>query len=120
MTFHVKGSKGEFIVVSRQSKIGYAYPMLFVHDKDGFANVDVTIGAVFKMSEDDFNSWLDGTEIESFDDEFINYHTGLHIAILKQLRQEIDAKTEARKIKMKEYGQFTREILAPFNRAKRN
>lgn len=92
MTFHVKGTDGEFIVVSRQSKIGYAYPMLFIHDKDGYANVDTTIGAAFKMSESDFNSWLDDDVVYTDDDGFINYHTGLRVGILETLRDMIGAK----------------------------
>lgn len=92
MTFHVKGDKGEFIVVSRQSKIGYSYPMLFIHNNEGFINVDTTIGVAFKMSESDFNSWIDDTVNYTDDDELISNYTGLHINILATLREEIGAK----------------------------
>ena len=53
-----------FILNVQQSTIGYSYPRIFVAFPDNsYINCDLTLGAVFKMTEDDWFSWLDGTEI---------------------------------------------------------
>ena len=53
-----------FILNDESSGIGYSYPRIFVSFLDGSClNLDLSIGAVFTMSNEDFQSWLDGTEI---------------------------------------------------------
>lgn len=53
-----------FILNDESSGIGYSYPRIFVAFLDGSClNLDLSIGAVFAMSSEDFHSWLDGSEI---------------------------------------------------------
>ncbi len=53
-----------FILNVQQSKIGYAYPRIFVRfPDDSYLNCDLSIGALFKMTAKDWDSWIDGTEI---------------------------------------------------------
>ena len=52
-----------FILNIQQSSIGYSYPRIFVRfADDSCLNYDLTIGSCFKMSANDWDSWLDGTE----------------------------------------------------------
>ena len=66
-TYLFKTDKGRFIINDERSKIGYGYPRLFVECGEKFVNVDFTLGAAFNMKESDFNSWLDGTEVQGAD-----------------------------------------------------
>lgn len=53
-----------FILNPQFSGIGNCYPRIFVRFPDNsYLNCDLSIGAMFKMSEEDWNSWLDGTEV---------------------------------------------------------
>lgn len=53
-----------FILNVQYSGIGYAYPRIFVSIPGGtYQNWDLTLQTVFGMTEDDWNSWIDGTEI---------------------------------------------------------
>lgn len=53
-----------FILNIQHSTIGYGYPRLFAEFPNGdHINVDFTVGQVFGMSQSDWDSWLDGTEI---------------------------------------------------------
>ena len=52
-----------FILNVQQSGIGYLYPRIFVRFPDNsYLNCDLTLGAMFKMTEKDWQSWFDGTE----------------------------------------------------------
>lgn len=52
-----------FILNTQQSGIGYLYPRIFVRfPDDSYLNCDLTLGAMFKMTEKDWQSWFDGTE----------------------------------------------------------
>lgn len=52
-----------FILNIQQSYLGYLYPRIFVRfPDDSYLNYDLTIGATFKMTEKDWQSWFDGTE----------------------------------------------------------
>ena len=52
-----------FILNVQQSIIGYYYPRIFVRfPDDSYLNCDLTLGAMFKMTEKDWLSWFDGTE----------------------------------------------------------
>ena len=52
-----------FILNVNQSDIGYYYPRIFVQfPDDSYLNCDLTLGAMFKMTEKDWLSWFDGTE----------------------------------------------------------
>lgn len=54
-----------FILNDESSEIGYSYPRIFVcFLDDSCLNLDLSIGAVFKMTKENFMSWLDGTEIK--------------------------------------------------------
>ena len=53
-----------FILNDESSAIGYTYPRIFVgFPDDSYLNLDLSIGAVFAMSDEGFHSWLDGSEI---------------------------------------------------------
>ena len=53
-----------FILNSRCSRIGNCCPRIFVRFPDNsYLNCDLSLGAMFKMSEEDWDSWLDGTEV---------------------------------------------------------
>lgn len=53
-----------FILNVQQSTIGYSYPRIFIRfPDDSYLNCDLYLGTLFKMTEEDWNSWLDGTEI---------------------------------------------------------
>lgn len=52
-----------FILNVQQSTIGYTYPRIFVRfPDDSYLNCDLTLGALFKMTEENWLSWFDGTE----------------------------------------------------------
>ena len=52
-----------FILNVQQSAIGYLYPRIFVRfPDDSYLNCDIMLGAMFKMTEKDSQSWFDGTE----------------------------------------------------------
>ena len=52
-----------FILNVQQSEIGYLYPRIFVRfPDDSYLNCDLTLGAMFNMTENDWQSWFDGTE----------------------------------------------------------
>ena len=53
-----------FILNIQQSTIGYSYPRVFVmFPDDSYINIDWTLGHIFGMTEMDWMSWIDGTEI---------------------------------------------------------
>lgn len=53
-----------FILNVQQSTIGFSYPRIFIAFPDNnYLNCDLTLGALFAMTEKDWFSWLDGTEI---------------------------------------------------------
>ena len=61
-----------FILNVQYSGIGYAYPRIFVAFPDGsYLNYDLTVGACFKMSENDWFSWLDGTQVNVNDIDIV-------------------------------------------------
>lgn len=52
-----------FIINAQSSKIGFNYPRVFVRFPDNsYLNIDLSLPAMFVMSEDDWMSWLDGTQ----------------------------------------------------------
>ena len=52
------------ILNDESSAIGYTYPRIFVgFPDDSYLNLDLSLGAVFAMSDEGFHSWLDGSEI---------------------------------------------------------
>ena len=52
-----------FILNVQESEIGYLYPRIFVRfPDDSYLNCDLMLGAMFKMTEKDWQSWFDGTE----------------------------------------------------------
>ena len=52
-----------FILNVQQSNIGYLYPRIFVKfPDDSYLNCDFTLGTMFNMTENDWQSWFDGTE----------------------------------------------------------
>lgn len=61
-TYLFTTGKGRFIINDERSKLGYAYPRIFIESNKGYVNVDVTIGCCFPQSKNDFESWIDGEE----------------------------------------------------------
>ena len=54
-----------FILNVQQSKIGYSYPRIFIRFPDNsYLNCDLSIGTLFKMTAENWDSWIDGTEIK--------------------------------------------------------
>ena len=52
-----------FILNTQQSSIGNLYSRIFVRFPDNsYLNCDLTLGAMFNMTEEDWQSWFDGTE----------------------------------------------------------
>jgi hypothetical protein len=50
----------KFLLNIQHSKIGYAYPRLFMKFEDGScANLDLTIGQVLGMKSESWDSWID-------------------------------------------------------------
>lgn len=61
-----------FILNIQQSTIGYSYPRVFVmFPDDSYINIDLTLGHIFGMTESDWMSWIDGTEIRVDDIQVI-------------------------------------------------
>lgn len=58
-TYLFTGENGlRYIVNIQQSKIGYSYPRFFIESGNGNCyNLDITLGACFKMKQKDFNDW---------------------------------------------------------------
>jgi hypothetical protein len=53
-----------FILNIQTSRIGYGYPRVFVRFPDNsYVNIDFTLGRILAMSEADWNSWLDGSQV---------------------------------------------------------
>lgn len=63
-------TKLPFIINDERSGLGFAYPRLFIKTNKGNILVDLTLELSSKMSEEDFNSWLDGKEIVSDHETF--------------------------------------------------
>ena len=58
----------KFILNIKESSIGYCYPRIFIAFPDNsYLNCDLSLCRFFNMSEEDWFSWLDGTQI-SVDD----------------------------------------------------
>lgn len=79
-----------FLVNVQFSTIGYAYPRLFVKlPDDSFINVDLTIGRIFGMSREDWDSWFDDTLVNlgTFDEAKgrICEETGMRLEALSDL-----------------------------------
>lgn len=92
MTTHLfETENGRFILNEEYSKIGYCYPRIFVENAktQEYTNIDVTIGACFKQSKSDFESWIDGTEMRGESYETICKSLGLNAEALKELIDEI-------------------------------
>ena len=52
-----------FILNTQQSSIGNLYSRIFVRFPDNsYLNCDLTLGTMFNMTEEDWQSWFDGTE----------------------------------------------------------
>lgn len=50
----------QFILNIQYSTIGYGYPRLFIRCPDNsYMNADFSLGTIFRMFEEDWNSWLD-------------------------------------------------------------
>lgn len=76
MSEKIYNSNGTEIILNVQySKIGNGYPRIFIKQKDGICvNMDVTIGACFKMDQEDFQDWKKDAEIrtkEEFRQDFV-------------------------------------------------
>ena len=57
-----------FILNIQSSTLGYGYPRIFVSFPDNsYLNFDLTLGAVFEMSEANWMSWID-EELVKLDD----------------------------------------------------
>lgn len=53
-----------FIFNIQESAIGLIYPRIFIAFPDNsYLNYDIALGCFFSMSESDWLSWFDGTEI---------------------------------------------------------
>jgi hypothetical protein len=80
-----KHNETTIILNVQHSGIGYAYPRIFIKRKDGAcANLDVTIGACFKMKPEDFEDWAKDAEIrtkEQFLQDFVD--SGIKITLEK-------------------------------------
>ena len=61
-----------FILNIQQSTIGYSYPRVFVKFPDNsYINIDLTVPTILGMTEEDWLSWLDGTEIQVDDIQIV-------------------------------------------------
>ena len=62
-SFNIENTR--VLISDEHSKIGCSYPRIFIEviPHEVYINIDLTLGTAFNMSESDFNSWLDGSEI---------------------------------------------------------
>ena len=66
--YHFRIGPLSFILNPQFSGIGYCYPRIFIRfPNNSYLNCDIALDAMFKMTEKDWLSWLDGTE-KSVDD----------------------------------------------------
>ena len=71
-TYHFRVGWVHYIINDETSSIGYSYPRVFLgFPNEEYLNLDLTLGAIFKMSKSDFWSWIDGTETELDSEEAI-------------------------------------------------
>lgn len=77
-TYLFTDEKGRFIINDERSTIGYSYPRVFIEIGNKYANLDLTLGMVFNQKKSDFESWLDGTEIEGEDYENVCANLGIN------------------------------------------
>jgi hypothetical protein len=60
MAYFFKIGLLRFIFNVQYSTIGYSYPRLFVAWPDGsYNNFDLTLGTIFKQTEEEWSSWFD-------------------------------------------------------------
>ena len=59
MNQHFKGKGIECIINTQYSKIGNAYPRIFIKAGTSYHNVDLILGTSFAMSKTDWDSWFD-------------------------------------------------------------
>lgn len=59
MNQHFSHSGMEVILNIQYSKIGFGYPRIFFKAGEKYNNLDLTLGHVFPMTKEDWNSWFD-------------------------------------------------------------
>ena len=78
-----------FMLNVQESSIGYSYPRVFVRFPDNsYLNCDLTLGAVFNMTEEQWLSWYDGTEkyLNTFDEVYeISKQAGINWTELEKV-----------------------------------
>jgi len=62
-----------FILNVQHSSIGYGYPRIFISFPDcSYVNLDLTLGALFPMSEADWSSWFDNELVSLYNIKDVN------------------------------------------------
>lgn len=79
------------IINDERSGIGYCYPRVFIENSKDMShtNLDLTLGAAFRQTKAQFESWLDGTEITGANMEEVCSDLGINHDILMQVIQEV-------------------------------
>lgn len=90
-TYLFKTPTGRFIINDERSKIGYCYPRLFIEVGDEYVNIDFTLGTAFKMKRQQFESWLDGTEIIDADPKKVCKDLGIIYDVMMSVIADIQA-----------------------------
>jgi hypothetical protein len=94
MEYLLKINNSRIILNVQHSKIGGSYPRLFVEiSEEEYINIDLTLGAAFKMYKKDFNDWLQDS-IEVKDDEVKKTLEEYHINYEALLQVITDMKKE--------------------------
>lgn len=64
-------------VIDEQSSIGFSYPRILIEAKlsEEYFNCDVTLDAIFRMKEKDFNEWWEDAEPKTTHEvcEYLNF-----------------------------------------------
>ena len=84
--------EGKRVILNAQySKICNCYPRLFVEASDEmYINIDVTIGASFKMKAKDFQDWLqDAQEVKAEDQRKMLEDYNINYDVFVQVIQDI-------------------------------
>lgn len=88
-TYLFKTDLGRFIINDERSELGYLYPRIFVECQSGYVNIDICMDAILPQSKEDFESWIDGNQIENKDFLDVCKELGLNDYNIKRLIKKL-------------------------------
>lgn len=86
-TYVFSTDRGRFIVNDERSELGFGYPRVFVEiasngEDNRYLNADLFLGACFNQKREEFESWIDGTEVRDADFDSVCEIVGINAQAL--------------------------------------